>query len=45
MAVLESLDCQDYLRSSSCDSVEEREQNDLDVEPGLILSLTISLRR
>ena len=45
VAVLESLDCQDYLRSSSCDSVEEREQNDLDVEPGLILSLTISLRR
>ncbi|MCK5874283.1 MAG: hypothetical protein KAG82_06295 [Alcanivoracaceae bacterium] len=45
VAVLEPLDCGDYLAESSCNTQEERDKNDLDAEPGLILSLTISLRR
>jgi hypothetical protein len=45
VAVLEKLDCADYRRATACDTVEERERNDKDMEPGLILSLTISLRR
>ena len=44
-AVLESLDCEDYAVAAACVDPEDREARDLDVEPGLILSVTISLRR
>lgn len=44
-AVLESLDCADYSSPAACADPDDRAARDKDVEPGLILSLTISLRR
>ena len=45
VAALQSLDCSDYRRAVFCDTAQERKDNALDMEPGLILGLTISLRR
>jgi hypothetical protein len=45
VAVLEGLSCSDYLPAVSCNTATKRQDNELGVEPGLILSLTISLRR
>lgn len=45
VAALESLDCSDYRGATSCNTEQKRKDNALDMEPGLILSLTISLRR
>jgi hypothetical protein len=45
VAVLEEKECSDYRTDAFCSSETRREQAKLDVEPGLILTLTISLRR
>jgi len=45
VAALESLSCSDYRRATSCNTAQKRQDSALDVEPALILGLTISLRR
>ena len=46
VAVLEQLDCSDRFDNPAlCDSADEIEQREEEAEPGVILSLTISLRR
>ncbi|EKF74014.1 hypothetical protein A11A3_10926 [Alcanivorax hongdengensis A-11-3] len=45
MGAMEPLDCEDYHRASRCDTPEERDQYDLDVEPTVVLGVSFSLRR
>jgi hypothetical protein len=45
VAVLQELKCSDYRSETFCSNEDRRESAHLDMEPGLILSLTISLRR
>lgn len=45
LAVTEELKCGDYLSSAQCDTPEKRKLNDKDMEPSLLLGITISLRK
>ncbi|MCG8391873.1 MAG: hypothetical protein MI745_02210 [Pseudomonadales bacterium] len=45
VGALESLDCNDYKAAIRCDSEEERDRYDLDVEPVVVLGVSFSLRR
>ncbi len=44
VGALESLDCADYEPAFRCDSEEEREQNQLDVDPVVVLGVSYSYR-
>jgi len=45
LALLQKLDCDDYRAANECNTPEQRDDNALDMEPGVIIGLTISLRR
>ena len=45
VGALEALECADYKAEFRCDTEEERDQNDLDVEPVVVLGVSYSFRR
>lgn len=45
LGVMEPQDCDDYKQAFECDTEEERDRNDLDVEPVVTLGASFSLRR
>lgn len=45
MGAIEALDCDEYKAAIRCDTQEERDNNDLDVEPVVVLGISFSLRR
>ncbi|KGD65988.1 hypothetical protein Y5S_00460 [Alcanivorax nanhaiticus] len=45
VGALEALECADYKAEFRCDSEEERDQNDLDIEPVVVLGVSYSFRR
>jgi len=45
VGVLEALECGEYRGIRACDSEEERDRYDLDIEPVVVLGVSFSLRR
>jgi len=45
VGAIEALDCDEYKAAIRCDTQEERDNNDLDVEPVVVLAISFSLRR
>ena len=45
VGVLEALECGEYRGVRSCDTDEERDRYDLDVEPAVVLGVSYSFRR